>query len=171
MRNNLFMEADSNRKQKAFLDLINRNKARMVMICRSYASESDTIDDLMQDAIVRLWDGFDSYRSEADIATWLYRVTLNSCIDSTRRRRRRPVTVPLVNIDVLDDDVGSSQQTARLYSLVKQLEPFDRALVLLWLESLNYAEIGAIMGMTPKNVSVRLFRIRAKLKNLTSATK
>ncbi len=165
------MEPDSKRKQQAFLNLINRNKARMVMICRSYASESDTIDDLMQDAILRLWNGFDSYRNEAEISTWLYRVTLNSCIDSTRRRRRRPSTVPLVNIDVLDDDSGSSQQTARLYELVKQLEPFERALVLLWLESLNYAEIGAIMGMTPKNVSVRLFRIRAKMKNLTSSSK
>lgn len=165
------MESDSKRKQQAFLDLINRNKARMVMICRSYASESDTVDDLMQDAILRLWNGYDSYRNEAGIATWLYRVTLNSCIDSTRRRKRRPDTVPLVNIDVLDDDSGSSQQTTRLYALIKQLEPFERALVLLWLESLDYAEIGAIMGMTPKNVSVRLFRIRAKMKNLTSSSK
>ncbi len=165
------MKADSNLKQKAFLDLINRNKARMVMICRSYAGETDTVDDLMQDAIMKLWDGFDSYRNEAGIATWLYRVTLNSCIDSTRRRRRRPSTVPLVNVDILDDDSGSSRQTDRLYALVGQLEPFDRALVLLWLENLDYAEIGAIMGMTPKNVSVRLFRIRAKLKNLTTTTK
>lgn len=163
------MESDSNRKQQDFLDLINRNKARMVMICRSYANEADSVDDLMQDAILRLWNGFDSYRSEAGISTWLYRVTLNSCIDSTRRRKRRPDTVPLVNVDVLDDDSGSSRQTDRLYSLIRQLDPFERAMVLLWLESLDYAEIGAIMGMTPKNVSVRLFRIRAKLKNLTSA--
>ena len=45
-----------------------------------------------------------------------------------------------------------------------KLQPFDRAIVLLWLEDLSYDEIGAIVGITAKNVSVRLVRIREQLK-------
>lgn len=43
----------------------------------------------------------------------------------------------------------------------------DRAIVLLWLENLSYDEIGAIMGITPKNVSVKLVRIKQQLMNMS----
>ena len=44
----------------------------------------------------------------------------------------------------------------------------DRAIVLLWLENLSYEEIGQIVGITAKNVSVRLFRIREQLKQMSN---
>ncbi len=55
--------------------------------------------------------------------------------------------------------------------MIGRLNPFDKAIVLLWLESLPYAEIAAVMGMTPKNVSVRLTRIRLQLKSMASENK
>jgi RNA polymerase sigma-70 factor (ECF subfamily) len=51
---------------------------------------------------------------------------------------------------------------------INQLPPFDRAIVLLWLENLSYDEIGQIVGITAKNVSVRLFRIREQLKKMSN---
>jgi RNA polymerase sigma-70 factor (ECF subfamily) len=55
----------------------------------------------------------------------------------------------------------------RLHRRIGKLHPFDRALILLWLEDLPYDEIAAILGITVKNVSVRLVRIREKLKSIT----
>ena len=57
-------------------------------------------------------------------------------------------------------------QTARLHRRIRHLEPFDRAIVLLWLEDLPYEEIGAIVGIPAKAVGVRLVRIREKLKKV-----
>ena len=48
------------------------------------------------------------------------------------------------------------------------MQPFDRAIVLLWLENLSYEEIGQIVGISTKNVSVRLFRIREQLKQMSN---
>lgn len=53
-----------------------------------------------------------------------------------------------------------------LHKRVHRLRPFDRAIVLLWLEGLPYDEIGAIVGISAKYVSVRLTRIREELKNM-----
>ncbi len=53
-----------------------------------------------------------------------------------------------------------------LYNRINKLEPFDRAIILLWLENLPYDEIGAIVGISTKNVSVKLSRIREQLKNM-----
>jgi RNA polymerase sigma-70 factor (ECF subfamily) len=49
---------------------------------------------------------------------------------------------------------------------INQLPPIDRAIVLLWLENMSYDEIGAIVGISAKNVSVRLVRIREQLKRM-----
>jgi RNA polymerase sigma-70 factor (ECF subfamily) len=56
---------------------------------------------------------------------------------------------------------------SRLHKRIAKLHPFDRALILLWLEDLPYDEIAAILGITVDNVSVRLVRIREKLKTIT----
>jgi RNA polymerase sigma-70 factor (ECF subfamily) len=55
-----------------------------------------------------------------------------------------------------------------LQKRIRQLGPFDRAIVLLWLEDLSYAEIGEIVGISEKNVSVRLVRIREQLKKMNN---
>ena len=49
---------------------------------------------------------------------------------------------------------------------ISRLGVFDRAIVLLWLENMSYEEIGEIVGITAKNVSVRLFRIKEQLKKM-----
>ena len=49
-----------------------------------------------------------------------------------------------------------------------RLNPFDRAIVLLWLENMSYEEIGAIVGISTKNVSVRLYRIKEELKKMSN---
>jgi RNA polymerase sigma-70 factor (ECF subfamily) len=55
-----------------------------------------------------------------------------------------------------------------LHQRISRLRPFDRAIVLLWLEDLSYEEIGQIVGISEKNVSVRLFRIKEQLKRMSN---
>ena len=59
---------------------------------------------------------------------------------------------------------NDTEQVGILHKRISRLQPLDRAIVLLWLESIPYDEIGAIVGISAKNVSVRLFRIRQQLK-------
>ena len=72
-----------------------------------------------------------------------------------------------MNINLFDDTAEDMKQVRMLQSRISRLGPFDRAIVLLWLENLSYDEIGAIVGITAKNVSVRLVRIREQLKNMS----
>ena len=91
-----------------------------------------------------------------------------------RKHRRRKDTSPLeLSVDYFADasswDSSEEHHPAaqRLHRRIGKLHPFDRALILLWLEDLPYDEIAAILGITVKNVSVRLVRIREKLKSIT----
>ena len=58
-----------------------------------------------------------------------------------------------------------------LYQRIHALKPFDRAIVLLWLKGVTYEEIGEIVGITAKNVSVRLYRIKEELKKMSNVNK
>ena len=65
---------------------------------------------------------------------------------------------------ILAGDSPAGRQTEQLRRRITRLDPMDRAIVLLWLEDMAYEEIGAIVGMSAKNVGVRLIRIKEKLK-------
>ena len=122
------------------------------------------IDDLFQEILIRLWNGFDNYEGRSTAQTWIYRVALNTAINQDKKERRRIETVPLtVDIDPYEADDPSTQQIRDLYDRISRLDLIDRSLILLWLEGISYDEIGAIIGITPNNVGVRLLRIKEKL--------
>ncbi len=77
--------------------------------------------------------------------------------------------VPLaMDIDLFDGDGEDTRQIRMLGERIRLLGPFDRAIVLLWLENLSYDEIAVIVGISVKNVSVRLFRIREQLRKMSN---
>ena len=73
-----------------------------------------------------------------------------------------------MKINLFADTDDDTRQVQMLRSRIGKLGVFDRAIILLWLENLSYEEIGAIVGISAKNVSVRLVRIREQLKNMSN---
>ena len=129
-----------------------------------FSHDKAEIDDLFQEILIRLWNGFDHYEGRSTAQTWIYRVALNTAINQDKKERRRIETVPLtVDIDPYEADDPSTQQIRDLYDRISRLDLIDRSLILLWLEGISYDEIGAIIGITPNNVGVRLSRIKDKL--------
>ena len=112
--------------------------------------------------------GFTVSRStaESDVRTWIYRVSLNCCLNADKRKKSLSrERIPLsVDIDPFEDTNDRVLQTKRLYARINQLGLVDRAIILLWLEGLSYEEIGAIVGISVKNVSFQLHRIKEELK-------
>ena len=72
-----------------------------------------------------------------------------------------------VDIDPYEADDPSTQQIRELYDRISRLDLIDRSLILPWLEGVSYDEIGAVIGITPNNVGVRLLRIKEKVVNMS----
>ena len=97
----------------------------------------------------------------------MWRVSLNTCISADRQKRRRGESVPLkMDIDLYNDTDRDTKQIKMLHERINRLGPFDRAIIMLWLENMSYEEIGAIVGISTKNVSIRLYRIKEQLKTM-----
>ncbi|MBS7237139.1 MAG: sigma-70 family RNA polymerase sigma factor [Bacteroidaceae bacterium] len=155
-------------KQKRFEQMVNQNKGTIYTVCYMFSKDSDEVADLFQETLINLWKGMPEKDEISNIKGWIYRVSLNTCISLNRKKKSRP-TVPLtMDIDLFESKGEKEQQVEMLHKRITRLQPFDRAIVLLWLEDISYEEIGLILGITAKNVSVRLTRIREKLKQMSN---
>ena len=153
-----------NVKEKQFEELVKQYKRTIYSVCYMFSRDNEEINDLFQEILVRLWLGFDQFEQRSSVNTWVYRIGLNTAINSDKRAKRRPQTVPLsTDIDPYDPQDSSFEQVRQLYALINQLDVMDRGLVLLWLEGIGYDEIAAIMGITVANVGIKLHRIKEKL--------
>lgn len=153
-------------KEEQFTALVREHKATIYAVCYMFSKNADDVNDLFQDVLVNLWQGFSRFEQRSNVRTWFYRVTLNTCINADKKRKRRKTEPLTMDINLYEDTDADTKQVQMLYERINKLGVFDRAIILLWLDSLSYDDIGAVMGLSAKNVSVRLVRIREQLKQM-----
>jgi len=154
--------------ETAFEQVIKQHKSTIYTVCLMFSKDSDEVNDLFQEVLINLWKGFEGFEGRSNIGTWIWRVSFNTCISSERKKKKLG-TVPLtMEINLFEDKDEDTRQVQMLYKRIHQLKPFDRAIVLLWLEGMPYEEIASIVGITVKNVSVRLYRIKEELKRMSN---
>ena len=153
-------------QEKDFSRMIREQKATIYTVCYMFSKDKEEIDDLFQEVLVKLWQGYDSFQGKSDLRTWIYRVSLNTCISIDRKKKRRKTQPLLEGVDLFDKNDADNRQTDMLHERIGKLQAFDRAIVLLWLENMSYEEIAQIVGISVKNVSVKLYRIKEQLKQM-----
>ena len=157
-----------NPNEQKFANMVKENKSTIYTVCYMFSSDEQEVADLFQEVLIRLWKGIDSFDGRSDIKTWIYRVARNTCVTIDKKKQRRRKAQLSMDIDLFNDRSCDTEQARLLHRRISELQPLDRAIVLLWLEDISYDEIAAIIGITPKNVSVRLYRIRQQLNNSTT---
>ncbi|MCQ2265028.1 MAG: sigma-70 family RNA polymerase sigma factor [Bacteroidales bacterium] len=156
-------------KEKEFEVLVKKHKTMIYTVCYMFSKDADEVADLFQDILINLWKGFDNFRGESKVETWIWRVALNTCISADRKKKRMGEKVPLeMAADLFSDDDTDTKQIQMLNARISKLGLVDRAIVLLWLENLSYDEIAAIVGISAKNVSVKLVRIKQQLMQMSN---
>ena len=145
--------------------MVREHKSTIYTVCYMFSNDADEVSDLFQETLINLWKGFESFRNESKLSTWIYRVAMNTCISADRKKRRQGSKVPLsMNINLYDDEDHETRQVRQLHERIQRLDLIDRALVMMWLEGMSYEEIADVVGISVKNVGVKLIRIKEKLK-------
>ena len=163
------LQKQMNNLELEFTKMVQEYRKTIYTVCYFFSDNPTDVDDLFQEVLVNLWKGYPKFRGESGVKTWVWRVSLNTCCAISRGDKRRIPTVPLgIDKDILCDHDESSAQIKMLYDRINKLELFDRAIILLWLESMSYDEIAAIVGLTTSAVTSRLFRIKEQLKSMSN---
>lgn len=154
-----------NNNESEFSKIVRENKSTIYTVCYMFSKDENEVNDLFQEILLNMWKGFDSFKKQSKVSTWIYRVAMNTCISADRKKKRRKDNVPLsMDVNLYEDSDTDSRQVQQLHSRINKLGLIDRAIILMWLEDMSYDEIAAIVGITPKNVGVKLFRIKEQLK-------
>lgn len=104
-----------------FARIVREHKGTIYTVCYMFSKDEDEVADLFQDILMNLWKGFERFRGESSIRTWLYRVSLNTCISADRKKRRNGESVPLdMNIDLFDDSAEEMKQIRMLQDRISR---------------------------------------------------
>lgn len=156
--------------EHSFVIQLEENQNIVHKICRLYTHDSDAHNDLFQEITIQLWKAYPKFRGEAKFSTWMYRVALNTAITLFRKSRRKIETEDFegvsFKITAEEYDPLIEEQMKLMYSAVKTLNDIDKALVFLYLENKNYAEIAETLGISEVNSRVKMNRIKEKLRSI-----
>jgi len=159
--------------KEAFVQLVRRYKRKVFGLAARFARDADDLDDICQDVFIKIYENLGKFRADAPFEHWLSRVTIRTCYDALRSRKKEKGNVPLESIHYLleDTSVGTHQAGEEARKLLEwgldRLRPEERLVItLLELEEKSIKEIAEMTGWSQANVKVRAFRARQKLKQL-----
>ncbi len=143
--------------------LLHRYNGLLFTLCRHFSRKGVEADDLLQDASVALWRDSErllSLSAGPQQAALVWRISRNAMIDTLRRTRELDSLS-----DEYDREADDRNLINELHERIELLDEPDRSIVKLQLEGYNYEEIAERTGLTVKNVSVRLVRVKDKLRS------
>ncbi len=152
-----------NQLQSDYESLIARNKGRLLAIARAYGDAE--LDDLLQEILMQVWRSMDHFENRASQDTWCYRIALNTAFSWLRSHQRRNNRLNVVSNET-DSVPGATQvddSVILLERFMRELNPVDRAVLLMFLENLSEESIAETLGSSIGAIRVRLHRIKSRL--------
>jgi RNA polymerase sigma-70 factor, ECF subfamily len=165
--------------------LVRRHGGAMLAVARRYVRAEDEAQDVVQEAFLHAFRGIARFRAEAQLSTWLHRITVTCALMRLRsRRRRREGSIEDLLPNFAEDgrwaeaagegedaspeeSLGARQTRALVRQCIDELPDNYRSVVLLRdIDDLDTREVSAILGVTETAVKVRLHRARQALRTL-----
>ncbi|MFC6647209.1 RNA polymerase sigma factor [Granulicella cerasi] len=153
--------------ERRFHDQVGSHRGILFKVCNLYGTSHEDREDLAQEILIQLWRSFGAFDGRCAFSTWMYRVALNTAIswlrhDTFRRQHIEPAEEHL--LIALPAREADSDKLRLLYDLIEDLDPMQKAMVMLYLDGNSHQEIGEVLGTTASNVSTRMNRIKNEWK-------
>jgi RNA polymerase sigma-70 factor, ECF subfamily len=153
----------------AFETLIRRyQKMIHALTFRMTGSLADS-EDLAQETFIQAYQQLANFRGEARFSSWLYRISVNQCLNWQKRSQRREKLHQSWTDEQNSSPPEPDARSQRVQEALLKLHPKQRAaIVLTTFDNLNHAEAAKVLGCSETTVSWRIFAARAKLKRILS---
>lgn len=150
-----------------FLSQVYDNQAIIHKVCRLYVNHHDDREDLFQEIIYQVYKSKKNFRAESKLTTWLYQIALNTAITFFKKEKKRSEAESAHHQEWKNYYQPQNLYYEALYLAIEDLSKIDKALIILYLDDISYAEIGKILGLSENNVAVKINRIKVKLRTIT----
>ena len=154
-------------KEETYKKIYEDNYPKVMRLCLGYTGGDEPLSkDLAQETFLKIWQHLDSFRNESAIETWIYRITVNTCLAALRKEKKKSGSIKIENLQLSDETANSAikeRMLSQLYSCINKLTVSNKAIILLELEGLPQQEIATIMGLKHEAIRTRIHRIKNQL--------
>lgn len=157
------------KREVLFEKLYQSNYNKVIRLCKGYADGDATLaKDWTQEVFIKVWQHMESFRNEATVSTWVYRITVNTCLLQLRvKKKKYQIFNNLEEMEALQGgEIPESLQEKKLMHLhkcIQRLPETNKTIILLELEGVPQKEIAEITGMSHEAVRGRIHRIKDNL--------
>ena len=153
-------------KKEQFNDLYNAHYNKVFRLCKGYfCGDVSLTSDAAQEIFIKVWESLDAFRNESSISTWIYRITVNTCLlylrKSSSRKEIRTAVLPQVVSETYSSE--KEEQLRQMYQCIQKLEETNKMIILMILDGIEYPEIAEVIGITEETLRVRIYRIKKSL--------
>lgn len=149
-----------------FLALLDEHRRILYKVASSYCRDAEERRDLAQEIVVQLWRSFDRYQPHFRFSTWMYRVAMNVAISFHRSESRRTRDVVPFEDSMFEiaSPAAESDEIRMLRGFIGDLDPLNKALIILYLDGNSHDTIADILGISTTNVATKIGRIKQRLR-------
>ncbi|MCK0070944.1 RNA polymerase sigma factor [Kordiimonas laminariae] len=151
--------------EQDIIKVIEANKGLLFKVAHQYCHDRNDREDLVQEMIIAVWKSANRYDPEYKLSTWMTRIAINVAVSHYRKNRKHKEATETIDDHssiAAPDNFENSEQNHLLKQILQQETPLNRALVILYLEGNNQAEIAEILGISGSNVASKLHRLKTK---------
>lgn len=152
--------------QYRFEQIYQNNYQKVIRLCMGYVNGDEALaKDLTQEVFIKVWENLPSFRQEASLGTWVYRITVNTCLLQLRRKNfiEGSETIDRLVDKEEESHPSKENQLRQMYECINKLSKEGKGIILLELEGLPQKEIAEIIGLSHEAVRVRVHRIKNSL--------
>jgi len=166
------VEACLRGQSAAFDVIVERHRRSVYLLCYRFVSNHEDASDLSQDVFLRAYRGLRSFRGQSSLATWLYRIGVNVCLN--RVSAKKPLSESIEERQFVDETAESAperllkdERGARVRAAIAQLPRKQRAtLVLRMYHEMSHQEIADVLGSSVGAVKANFFHALGNLKKM-----
>lgn len=158
----MIIEGIKNKNEDCFIELVNLYKKKIVGLCYSYTEDYQEAEDISQEIFISINKNMNSFRGDSSLSTFIYRVTVNKCLDYKRKRSIKGFLNGLFNIK--KDEENLDDKTYIRQSIKELPDELRVPIVLYYYVGLNQKEIAEVLNVSQKTIEGRIYRAKGKLK-------
>lgn len=152
-----------------FIQILNENKWVLYKVINTYCYDPEDKKDLEQEILIQLWKSIKSYNSNYKMSTWIYKIAMNVSVSFYRSSSNKKANTLSINDSIfqvenkIDHADPFEEKRKFLHDFIKQLDVFNKEIMILYLDDYGYKEIAEIVGISESNVGTKINRIKKKL--------
>ncbi len=155
---------------RAFDELMIRYERQIYRICYRFVDNREDAMDLAQEVFIKAFEHLPTFRREASLKTWLYRIAMNHCINHVKKHNKEFVEVSEAIGSIrasAHSDIEERERVELFRKLIKKLPPKQKAILEMRVhEQLSYEEIARMSGRSTSTIKASVFFALEKLRKL-----